>query len=121
MLALVLKTFPYSPDGSTVVSLNPSDEAVEIRDDLIDGLEREGYLRRVGDGPTQVVTVVATPKVAGAVANGQAEIPADWETLGWFKLKALVAKVTGIDPANKPDALTAMKDEVARRAAAAAN
>lgn len=46
------------------------------------------------------------------------EIPTDWETMGFFKLQALVKSVTGEKPRDKVAASEAVHAELAKRAAA---
>lgn len=62
MKVLVLKPFPYAHDGYTVRDLSPSDrdppDAVEIRDDLIAGLEAAGYIS-TGQGVGHVLQAAA--------------------------------------------------------------
>lgn len=52
MRVKVLKAFPYAHDGRHTVLLVPSEESVEVRDDLVTGLEDAEFVRRVGSGKT---------------------------------------------------------------------
>jgi hypothetical protein len=48
----------------------------------------------------------------------EAEIPANWETLGFFKLQAIAKAICGEKPADKAATVEVIKAELAKRAAA---
>lgn len=50
----------------------------------------------------------------------QVEIPANWQGLPWFTLRALAAHFSESPPANKADAVSLIEAEIAKREAAKA-
>lgn len=126
MKVLVLRAFPYSADGHTIEHLVPSPGPREIRDDLVGGLAREGYIA-LGKGgvtasppaaPAAPVTPGSPPPSPPPPAAKVIEIPADWQEHNWFKLQALVKAITGEKPANKEAAAAAIAAELKKRAEA---
>lgn len=122
MKVTILKAFPYAHDGFTVCDLAPSDrdppDAVEIRDDLIAGLEAAGYIS-TGQGVGHVVQQAAAdqaavdgshtddragpvegvPEAGARTADAEdgaalTEIPADWKSKHW-KQRVALAKTLG--------------------------
>lgn len=99
MLVRVLKSFAYSKDGISNVTLNEGDTH-DIADDLISGLYAAGNIddgEGLGGGDTSV------------------EIPADWQKLPWFTLAALAGKIKGGKVANKAEAIDVVEAELQRR------
>lgn len=64
MKAQVLKTFLYSSDGISSVPMLPSDNSVDIRDDLAPGLIKEGYIVEITEEPS--ITDDDTHSVSGS-------------------------------------------------------
>ncbi len=102
MLVTVLKPFPYAHDHITIRHLAEGD-VVEIHDDLIEGLEGEGF--------------IGEPPPAAPANTALVEIPAEWAKLQWFKLQALAKLIVGGPVANKVAAVEIIEAELARRAA----
>ncbi len=124
MKVLVLKPFPYAHDGFTVRDLSPSDrdppDAVEIRDDLIAGLEAAGYIS-TGQGVGHVLQaatdqapvdgshaddragpVEGLPEAGARAADAEdgaalTKIPADWQALHHKTRVALAKKLGWVD------------------------
>jgi len=124
MKVLVLKPFPWSPDGARIQHLAADDEP-DIQDDLVAGLKAEGFIATKGVSRPAIpaappVAKVAPPpvvpppeaKVASAI-----EIPATWEALQWFSLKKLAEEISGGPVVNKVAAGAVVTAELARRAA----
>ena len=53
MRVTILKSFPYGADGIHAVTLRAGSEA-DIHDELVPGLEREGWVKRVGFDPVAI-------------------------------------------------------------------
>ncbi len=101
----VLKAFPYSADGVSVVDLPEGADGMEIRQDLRAGLLAEGYIEAT----------------AGKAAHdpGAVEIAEGWAELDEAAQLALASAITGKNIKAKASAVKAIEAEVARRAAAA--
>lgn len=97
----VLKAFPYAHDGANLVQLQAG-EVHEIHDDLIPGLEAEGY--------------VGEPGSAAASSGELVEIPDDWRDLHWFKQMAIAKRLSGAAVSNKAAASAIIEAELALRA-----
>ena len=100
MKVRVLKSFQYSKDGISNVTLNKGDEP-DIADDLIEGLHAAGYIDD-GEGLE-----------AGDVS---VEIPEGWVKLPWFTLAKLAGTIKGGKVANKAEAVELIEAELTRRA-----
>lgn len=94
MKVRVLKSFPYSKDGISNITLNKGDEH-DIADDLIEGMHAAGF---IDDGDASV------------------EIPEGWAKLPWFTLAKLAAAIKGGKVANKAEAVEVVEAELTRRA-----
>lgn len=111
MYAKVLKAFPYAHDH-VAVRLLAVGEVLEIDDGVFEGLEDEKFI------------VSATEEEIAALQEGSVvvlepvEIPADWDKLSWFKLRALAEKVSGGKVPKKDLATAVITAELAKRAEA---
>lgn len=112
MWVKVLKSFPYAHDGMHTRQLEAG-EVLPIHDDLVDALHRDGYIEEADQAEIDAAgsgAVILDPPV---------EIPDDWETLHWFKLRALAAQLNdGGAPKDKLGAEALIRAELARRAGA---
>lgn len=77
-----------------------------------------GYAGEIIDMPYAVArdciaagTAVVIDDVPAPVVR--AEIPSDWQSLHWFKLRALAKKLTGEMPASIADARIAIRNHIA--------
>lgn len=112
MWVKVLKSFPYAHDGMHTVQLAEG-AAVQIHDDLVPALHRDGYIEEAEEGEIDAAgegPVVLAPPL---------DIPDDWETLHWFKQRALAAQLNeGVAPKDKLAAQALIQAELTRRAGA---
>ena len=109
MLVKVLKAFAYAPDCRTHLLLAPGD-VVEVVDDVIPGLEAEGFAVDASDAEIEAA------QQGPVVMLAPVDIPATWRTLTGVALKALAAALNG-GPVKDAKAATAIiAAEVARRA-----
>lgn len=112
MWVKVLKGFPYAHDGMHTVQLE-AEQVVEIHDDLVGALHRDGYIEEADEAEIDA----AGP--GAMVIDAPIDIPADWETLHWFKLRALAAQLNGGSaPRDKVAAQALVQAELTRRAGA---
>jgi hypothetical protein len=116
----VLNQFPYGDDGIHAVMLLAG-ETHEIHEELIKGLEAEGFVERVGGRSAPKLPKPNGPGENGSTRPGETKvdpvvIPEDWQQLPFMALRALATK---IDPAanKKPECIAAIEAEVARRVA----
>ena len=109
MLVKVLKPFPYAREGKFTVGLEAG--AIEDIDaSVIEGLHAEGFI----DEATAEDLVAA--QSGAVVILPPIEIPADWQDLHWFKLKALAENLARGPVTNKAAAVAIVAAELDRRA-----
>lgn len=110
MKVLVLKPFPYAADGIKN-EIQPEGSEPEIRDELIAGLEQEGFV------------VVGLPGSSNQKLTPSSDdvviIPDDWATLKSAALKALAGKIAGREIRDAEEARTAIAAEIEARASRA--
>ena len=118
MLCHILKSFEFSADG---IHSSPAvaGSTADIPEDLVSGLEYEGYVRPAGSTkmapPLSNTASVAPPP--GAPATAEPEIPEDWQSLHWMKQCALASVIAGEKVETKDAAETVIQKELAARAA----
>jgi len=100
-----LKAFKHSHDGVKAEEAAAGDTP-DVLAELVPGLERAGYVRRLPDEPAE------DPDDIG----GPPEIPEGWADLHHSKLVAL-ANALGGDVKKKADAVEIIEAEIERRAA----
>lgn len=111
MKVLVARRFPYAANGLKSIWLEEGDEP-DIRDELIPGLEQEGFI--VVDLPLTDEQKAA----AAAAARAAIAIPDDWQTMHKTSLKSLAGKLSGTKVEDADEALKVVGAEVEARAAA---
>lgn len=117
MKVLVLKPFKYSPDGIASVAYAEGDEP-DLKDEVIDGLEQEGYIVVGLPTPSEVAVTEVVPaadaapvtavilepgttaepaasSAPAAAAVPTPEIPKNWHSLKLPARKALASKIAG--------------------------
>lgn len=109
MLVKVLRAFPYSPDGCRTFMVEPG--VFPIREDLIEGLQAEGY---IDEATAEDVAASQEPPVLVVLPP---EIPEGWADLHWFQLRALAQKINGAPVKDKATAVAVITTEIARQAA----
>lgn len=108
MKVLVLKPFPYAADGIKN-KIQAEGSEPYIRDELVAGLEQEGFVV-VGLPPT-------TPKQTSApTSDDVVVIPDDWAGLKPAALKALAGKIAGREIRDAEEARNAIAAEIEARA-----
>jgi hypothetical protein len=108
MLVKVLKPFPYAADGMHTATLEAGAIA-DVDDSVIEGLHGEGFIEEA------TAEDIAAAQSGAVVIRPPVEIPADWQGLHWFKLKALAEKIAGAPAPNKAAALAVVAAEVEAR------
>lgn len=110
MLVKILKSFPFTRNGTDVVQATEGTET-DIPDPYIDGLLRERFVAHVEAAPANKM-VNPVEETGAAVALDQPEkvdIPADWRTFSWPKLRALASSLSDEPIKNKDDAIAAIE------------
>lgn len=108
MLVKVLKPFPYHADVRTVLALAAGD-VVEIQDDLVEGLEAEGFIDEA------TAEDVEASRSGAVVIDDPVEIPADWRAFKWFQIVAIARKLGAPSNVNKAVAIATIEAELAAR------
>lgn len=94
MLCMILKSFPFSRNGVKIEDA-VKDETVDIPDALVEGLEAEGFVERLGeDDKVETKVVETTPETKGGGEAGAIDVTA----MSDDELKVHVEKVTGQKP-----------------------
>ena len=107
----MLKPFAYAQDGMHTVQLAPG-QVLDVADDLVIALERDGYIE-----PAEAADIDAAASGAVEIA-APVDIPGDWATFTWTRLRALAASLNGgVFPKDKAAAVALIKAELASRAA----
>ncbi len=127
MLVEILKTFPHSKDGISIEVLK-SGTTAEVRDDLLAGLRKEGYVGQEAKGPLPqppsedegavdkkppAPTGDRTTREEGAAGI---EIPEKWGDLPWNEQKKLAGAVSKTKITDGKSVTAAIEQELAWRA-----
>jgi hypothetical protein len=135
MKVLVAKPFPYSADGLRVTDYFSVGDEPDINEAVVPGLESEGYIVVNRVAPASAVVEaspelemfpapVTEPEKPAEAPIGSPEapkadvvqIPDDWRSMKWFKLKTLASKISGIDVKSPEEAKGLIEAELAKRA-----
>ncbi|OAN76749.1 hypothetical protein A8B82_15265 [Sulfitobacter sp. EhC04] len=142
MKCLILKTFEYTDEQNVGTKTAFEDTTVEIPDDLVAGLFKEGFLTDPENPDVRYEDRARSSSGAGSLSNKDAgassenaadlkgaqndpdqgdgqgttvEIPEGWADLSAKDLRELADKFAETPTANKDEAVEAIKAEIAKR------